>query len=72
MPDLESLILMALVSFLLKQAAKILEQVVAPLFKKMKGIPRRDYSLESQQHEATVLDERKIVNARGKSARPSE
>ena len=72
MPDFESLILMALVNFLLKQAARIVEQVVVTLFKKTKAVFRRGNSLESQQYEASVLDERKTLNAREKRARPAE
>lgn len=57
MPDLESLILMALINFLLKKAAKIVEQVVLILFNKIKTVVRRDRSLESHKVESTVSDE---------------
>ncbi len=42
MPDLESLILAALINFLLKHTAKMFERAAVNLFKKFKGVLKRD------------------------------
>lgn len=56
MPDLESLIIAAVINFLIKWAVKIIERLAVVLFKKINALVRRDSTLESQKDEATVAD----------------
>jgi hypothetical protein len=58
MPDMESLILLALINFLLKEAAQIVQQVVVILYKKAQAVLNRNRPTEAQTVESTVLEER--------------